>query len=377
MIPYNKPCLSGREKAYLEQCLAAPKISGDGEFTKRCHAWFKSKLDTPYSLLTTSASSALDMAALLVDIKPGDEVIMPSFNFVSAANSFVIRGAKIRFVDIDPVTMNVQKENIEPAITPKTKAIVVVHYAGVSCDMDPILQLAKKHSLVVIEDAAQGFMSSYKGRALGTIGDYGCYSFHDTKNITSGGEGGLFIAKDRANFERAEIIREKGTNRNLFLKGVVDKYTWVGVGSSFLPSELNAAYLLGSLEMAREITEHRLALWNYYLDNLSDLFKKNEIQLPVIPSYSKHNGHIFFFKLPSESIRDSFIHHMKNNEITTPFHYIPLHSAPAGQTHGSFVGEDKYTTLESSKLVRLPLYHAMTHADQDRVIETIRGFFSR
>lgn len=370
MIPFNKfPC-NGKEEQHLKSILESGKISGDGEYTKKCHQWFSEKMCFN-SLLTTSGSSALDMSAILLGIQPGDEVIMPSYTFVSTANAFVLRGAKIKFIDIRPDTMNMDENLIEAAIKDKTRAIVPVHYAGVSCEMDTICSIAKKHNLAVVEDAAQGMMSKYKGQFLGGIGEIGCYSFHETKNYTAGGEGGLLIARDEKLFERAEIIREKGTNRSQFFKGMVDKYTWVDVGSSYLPSELNAAYLYGNLECAKEINNRRLDIWNRYYKELEQL----PIDLPTIPKDCEHNAHMFYIKLKDMPSRDIFIKFMKEAGITTPFHYVPLHSSPAGIKFGEFVGEDKYTTSESSRLVRLPIFYNLTDDEQSLVIENVIKFF--
>jgi dTDP-4-amino-4,6-dideoxygalactose transaminase len=325
-------------------------------------------------LLTTSCTHATEMAAMLAEIKPGDEVIMPAYTFVSTADAFVLRGAKVKFVDIRPDTMNINEKLIEAAVTEKTKAIVPVHYAGVGCEMDTIMDIAKRHHLIVIEDAAQGVMSTYKGQALGAIGDYGCYSFHETKNYSMG-EGGAIVIKDEKNVEMAEIIREKGTNRSKFFRGQIDKYTWVEAGSSYLPSELNAAYLWSQLEVADEIFDNRMKSWNLYREGLSELEKEGRINLPYIPKECGHNAHMFYIKTKDLEERTRLISHMKSKGINIVFHYIPLHTAPAGTKYGEFVGEDKYTTKESERLVRLPLYYNMKEIDVERVISGIKEFY--
>lgn len=360
----------------MQEAMSSGNFSGDGVFTKKCHQWFAEKLNFKHNLLTTSCSMALDMAALVANIEPGDEVIMPSFTFVSTANSFVLRGAKIKFVDIRPDTMNIDEAKIEQAITKKTKAIVPVHYAGISCEMDAINEIAKANNLLVIEDAAQGVHSSYKGQALGGIGDYGCYSFHATKNYTSAGEGGLLIVKDEKNFKQSEVVREKGTNRSQFLRGFVDKYTWVDAGSSFLPSDITAAYLYAQLENYDKINSQRMKIWNRYNDAFSDLEKREAIRLPFVPVHCEHNAHMFYLKVKSEDEMLKFIAFMKSKNISTPFHYVPLHSSPAGRKFSEFVGEDKYTTSESAKLVRLPLYYSLSDVEQDYVIGSVKEFFN-
>lgn len=373
MVPFNIPPKVGTELAYIEQAIASDKLCGDGYFSKKCEKWFEDSFNTTKALLTPSCTASLELAAILIDIQPGDEVIMPSYTFVSTANAFVLRGAKIIFVDVRPDTMNIDETLIEAAITANTKAIVPVHYAGVACEMDTILAIAEKHDLWVVEDAAQGVMSTYKGKALGTLGHIGCYSFHETKNYSSGGEGGAILINDPKLVERAEIIREKGTNRSQFLHGIVDKYTWQDIGSSFLPSELQAAYLFAQLESASIINEFRLALWNNYYTEFSKLLQPE--QLPHIPNDLKHNAHMFYIKLASNDERVRFISFMKEHNIITPFHYIPLHSSPAGKQFGKFIGNDHHTTNESAKLVRIPLYYGMTIEEQNRVIESIQGFF--
>ena len=374
MIPFNMPPYVGTENNYIKKAIENHKICGDGEFTKKCSAWIEEKTGTKKGLLTTSCTHALEMAALLLDIKPGDEVIMPSFTFVSTADAFVLRGAKAVFVDIRPATMNINEELIEDAITDRTKAIVPVHYAGVACEMDRIMEIAAKHGLAVVEDAAQGVMSSYKGKALGTIGDFGCYSFHETKNYSMG-EGGALLIRDGARTEDAEIIREKGTNRSKFFRGQIDKYTWVNWGSSYLPSDMNAAYLWAQLVQAEEINENRLNSWTEYYNGLKDLADEGKIELPYIPGECVHNAHMFYIKAKDLEERTALIKYLKDNEINTAFHYIPLHSAPAGIKFGRFNGEDIYTTKESERLLRLPMYYQLTKEDRDKVIDKIREFY--
>lgn len=375
MISFNKPPFTGNEEEYILESMKSQKISGDGDFTKKCHRWFEEKLGCKKALLTTSCTHALEMAAILIDIQPGDEVIMPSYTFVSTANAFVLRGAKIVFVDIRSDTMNIDETLIEEAITDKTKAIVPVHYAGVACEMDTIMEIADRHRLYVIEDAAQGMMSSYKGKPLGTIGHMGTYSFHETKNYTSAGEGGLLIISDERFTERAEIIREKGTNRSLFFRGMVDKYSWVDLGSSYLPSDMNAAYLWGQLENVDEINTDRLNSWQKYYDGLEELAQLGFIELAVIPNDCVHNAHMFYLKAKDLGERTSLLEHLKQNDILAVFHYIPLHSAPAGLKFGRFDGEDKCTTLESERLVRLPMYFGLNENDQEKIIQTIKDFY--
>lgn len=375
MINFNKPPYTGNEDQYVLQAMRSDKMSGDGPFTKRCHAWFESNLPCKKALLTPSCTAALEMAAILVDIQPGDEVIMPSYTFVSTANAFVLRGAKIVFVDVRPDTMNIDETKIEAAITDKTKAIVPVHYAGVSCEMDTIMDIAQRHNLYVVEDAAQGVMSTYKGKALGTIGHLGCFSFHETKNYTSGGEGGLLIVNDDKFKERAEIIREKGTNRSQFFRGMVDKYSWVDIGSSYLPGDIQAAYLWGQLEKVNEINDNRLASWSYYYDQLQSLQTAGKIQLPTVPNDCVHNAHMFYIKVQDIEIRSKLIEHLKNNDVMAVFHYIPLHSSVAGKSLGIFYGEDEFTTSESEKLVRLPMWYGLSDEQLDKVISCILEFY--
>ena len=376
MIIFNRPPFTGNEEKYLIQSMKSLKISGDGEFTQRCHRWFEEKLGCKKALLTTSCTHALEMTALLIDIQPGDEVIMPSYTFVSTANAYALRGAKIVFVDIRPDTMNIDETLIEAAITAKTKAIVPVHYAGVACEMDTIMDIANRHKLFVIEDAAQGMMSSYKGKALGTIGHFGTFSFHETKNYTSGGEGGLLIINDENYITQAEIIREKGTNRSQFFRGMVDKYSWVDIGSSYLMNDLSAAYLWGQLDIADEINDERVNHWKMYYKGLSGLSKKGVLELPVVPDSCLHNGHMFFIKVKDLNERTNLIEHLKSHGIHAVFHYVPLHSAPAGIKFGTFFGEDIYTTTESERLVRLPLYYGIKQEDIESVINTIVEYYA-
>ncbi len=375
MIHFNVPPVYGTEEEKIHEVIERRKICGDGEFTKKCNQWIEAYSGSPKALLTTSCTHALEMAALLCRIQPGDEVIMPSYTFVSTANAFVLRGAKIVFVDIRPDTMNLDESLIEAAVTEKTKAIAPVHYAGVSCEMDTILAIAKKHGLFVIEDAAQGVMSSYKGRALGAIGDFGCYSFHETKNYSMG-EGGALLINDAQYADEAEIIREKGTNRSQFWRGKVDKYRWVDVGSSYLPSELNAAYLYAQLEHADEIYSNRMESWNRYYNGLGDLAAEGKITLPFIPDGCVHNAHMFYIKVKDIAERSELITFLKARSIETVFHYIPLHTAPAGLKCGRFHGEDRYTTAESERLLRLPMYYKLTPEDADLVINGIKDFYS-
>ena len=373
-INFNIPPYTGKELEYMKQAIDAHKICGDGIFTKRCNQWIEEKTGTSKALLTTSCTHATEMAALLCGVGEGDEVIMPSFTFVSTADAFVIRGAKAVFVDIRPDTMNMDETLIEDAITDRTKAIVPVHYAGVSCEMDTIMDIAEKHHLTVIEDAAQGVMSQYKGKALGTIGDYGCYSFHETKNYSMG-EGGALLIKNPNDIEKAEIIREKGTDRSKFFRGQVDKYTWVDYGSSYLPSDLNAAYLWAQLELADEINENRLASWNQYYESLKDLKEKELLELPVIPAECVHNAHMFYIKAKDLSERTALIEYLKKNGVLSVFHYIPLHTAPAGKKYGRFHGEDRYTTRESERLLRLPMYYGLKESEISYITDLIHKFY--
>ncbi len=376
MINFNLPPVTGNELKYMEKAIQNNKLCGDGQFTHQCNEWFEKQTKVEKVLLTTSCTHALELAAILAEIQPGDEVIMPSYTFVSTADAFVLRGAKVIFVDIRPDTMNIDEEKIEAAITEKTKAIVPVHYAGVSCEMDKINELADKYNLFVIEDAAQGVMSYYKGQALGSIGEFGCYSFHETKNYSMG-EGGAILIRDKKDVQRAEVVREKGTNRSQFFRGQVDKYTWVDVGSSYLPSELNAAFLWGQLESAQEIYDNRMHTWNTYNEGLNELAKSGAIQLPHIPEHCVHNAHMFYIKCKDLEERTQLVAFLKADEIVATFHYIPLHSAPAGIKYGEFNGEDVYTTKESERLLRLPLYYGIEGEKVNTVIEKIKEFYQK
>lgn len=375
MILFNVPPYIGTEEDKIKEAIDSRKICGDGAFTKKCNEWLENKTRAKKALLTTSCTHALEMAAILADIQPGDEVIMPSYTFVSTADAFVMRGAKIVFIDIRPDTMNIDERLIEQAITPKTKAIVPVHYAGVGCEMDVIMDIARRHDLIVVEDDAQGIMSTYKGQALGTFGAFGCLSFHETKNFSMG-EGGALLLNDEKFIERAEIIREKGTNRSKFFRGQIDKYTWVDFGSSYLPSELNAAYLYAQLEQADKINNDRLKSWNRYYERLKSLANRRVVELPHIPEYCTHNAHMFYLKTKDLEERTKLIDFLKKNDILAVFHYIPLHSAPAGIKYGRFNGEDKFTTKESERLVRLPMYYGLSENDLDYVCEKITEFYN-
>ncbi len=374
MIRFNVPPYTGKEVEYIKQAVEAQKICGDGEFTKKCSEWIEKRTGTEKCLLTTSCTHATELAALLSGIKEGDEVIMPSYTFVSTANAFVLRGARAVFVDIRPDTMNMDEKKIEAAVTEKTKAIVPVHYAGVSCEMDTIMDIAKRHNLMVIEDAAQGILSTYKGRQLGAIGTFGCYSFHETKNYSMG-EGGALLIQDGKYVEEAEIIREKGTNRSKFFRGQIDKYTWVNYGSSYLPSELNAAYLYAQLELADEIFADRMESWNRYYEELHPLYEEGKIELPVIPENCEHNAHMFYIKAKDLEERTALIKHLKEKDILAVFHYIPLHTAPAGKKFGRFSGEDVYTTKESERLLRLPLYYGLKPEQVDYICGQVKEFY--
>ena len=374
MISFNIPPHVGTEEKYLAEAIQNNKICGDGVFTKKCSQWLEQNTGTAKALLTTSCTHATEMAALLSDIQPGDEVIMPSYTFVSTADAFVLRGAKAVFVDIRPDTMNIDETLIEAAITDRTKAIVPVHYAGVACEMDTIMDIAKRHQLTVIEDAAQGMMSTYKGRPLGTIGDFGCYSFHETKNYSMG-EGGALLIKDKKYILQAEMIREKGTNRSQFFRGKVDKYSWQSVGSSYLPSDLNVAYLWAQLERAEEIGRNRLKCWNTYFELLKPLEEKGMLKLAHVPEECVHNGHMFYLKVGSLKERTELIQHLKQNGVHSVFHYIPLHQAPAGKKFGRFFGEDVYTTRESERLLRLPMYFGLREEQVEQVCRAVHTFW--
>jgi len=376
-IPFNLPPRTGNETQYVLKAMDSNQISGDGPFTKKCHQWFDQHLNCPKSLLTTSCTHALEMAALLIDIQPGDEVIMPSYTFVSTANAFALRGAKIVFVDIRQDTMNIDESKIEAAITEKTKAIVPVHYAGISCEMDTIMEIAERHSIFVIEDAAQGMTSTYKGKPLGTIGHIGTYSFHETKNYTSAGEGGLLILNDQTFIDRAEIIREKGTNRSLFFRGMVDKYSWVDIGSSYLMNDVSAAYLWGQLEQVDTILQYRLKCWNFYHESLCKLKSQGHIKRPSIPEDCIHNGHMYYIKVNDLKTRTDLIKKFREAGILAVFHYIPLHSSLAGKRLGIMHGSDDFTTSESEKLIRLPLYFGLTSEEQIKVINVISDFYAK
>lgn len=375
MIKFNIPPYVGKELDYIKEAVDSHKICGDGMFTKKCQSVIEDYTDTTECLLTTSGTDALEMAALLADIREGDEVIMPSYTFVSTANAFVLRKAKIVFVDIRPDTLNIDEKLIEDAVTDRTRAIVPVHYAGVGCEMDTIMNIAKKYNLKVIEDAAQGVMSFYKGKALGAIGDYGCFSFHETKNYSMG-EGGAILINNESDVLKGEILREKGTNRSQFFRGQVDKYTWMDVGSSFLPSELNAAYLYAQLEQKEMINQNRLRAWNMYNELLKPLQEKGRIELPYIPKECTHNAHMFYIKTKDLEERTRLISYLKENDISAVFHYIPLHISPAGAKFGRFHGEDKYTTKESERLLRLPLYYGINDTDIEKVADAVIKFYS-
>lgn len=376
MILFNRAPYCGTEERYIAEAIRGGKICGDGPFTKQCNAWLEERFSAQKVLLTTSGTTALDMAFLLCGLRPGDEVILPSFTFSSTATAAVLAGAKLVFVDVRPDTMNIDETKIEAAITDRTRVITVMHYAGVACEMDAVMDIARRHGLLVVEDAAQAVMSTYKGRALGTIGDLGCYSFHETKNYSMGEGGALVINRPQYN-ERAEILREKGTNRAKFFRGQVDKYTWVDFGDSYLPSELNAAYLWAQLEHADEINQNRLDTWNRYYETFQPLAQEGKLELPVIPEDCAHNAHMFYIKLRDLEERTAFISHMKSKGVSCVFHYVPLHSAPAGLKFGRFHGEDVYTTKESERLVRLPLYYGLSAEDVSAVTAAARSFFER
>ncbi|MCM1048754.1 MAG: dTDP-4-amino-4,6-dideoxygalactose transaminase [Clostridiales bacterium] len=375
MINFNVPPYTGNELSYMKEAIENQKICGDGPFTKKCSEWIEEKTGTAKCLLTTSCTHATELAALLADIKEGDEVILPSYTFVSTADAFVLRGAKAVFVDIRPDTMNIDEKLIEDAVTEHTKAIVPVHYAGVGCEMDTIMDIANRHNLMVIEDAAQGIMASYKGRALGTFGDFGCFSFHETKNFSMG-EGGALLIRDEKNIENAEIFREKGTDRSKYFRGQVDKYRWQNYGSSYLPSDMNAAYLYAQLEIADEITKARMDRWNQYKELLTPLAKSGRIELPYIPEHCSHNAHMFYIKTKDLEERSRLITFLKEKGVWAVFHYVPLHTAPAGVKFGRFHGEDKYTTKESDRLLRLPMFYKLTADEVEYITEQIKLFYA-
>ncbi len=376
MIPFNIPPYYGTEMDYIREAAETNrKICGDGPFTKRCHEWIEQRFGAQKALLTTSGTTALEMAAILSGVGPGDEVILPSFTFSSTATAFQMVGATLVFVDVRPDTMNIDENKIEAAITDRTKVVVPVHYAGVACEMDTIMEIARRYNLVVVEDAAQGVMSTYKGRALGTIGDFGCYSFHETKNYSMG-EGGAVLIRDAEHNDQAEIIREKGTNRQRFFRGQVDKYTWVDRGSSYLPSDMNAAYLLAQLEHADEINDDRLHTWHFYDEALRPLAEGGRIELPTIPEECVHNAHMYYLKCRDLAERTDFISFMKERGVGCSFHYVPLHSSPAGLRFGRFDGKDEFTTSESDRLVRLPMFYGMSDEDRNTVIDNVLAFFS-
>ncbi|MCQ2080786.1 MAG: dTDP-4-amino-4,6-dideoxygalactose transaminase [Lachnospiraceae bacterium] len=375
MIRFNVPPYTGNELDYVKKSIENMHICGDGEFTKKCNEWLEKKTGAAKALLTTSCTHALEMAALLCDVKEGDEVILPSYTFVSTADAFVLRGCKCVFVDVNPKTMNIDENKIEEAITDKTKVIAVVHYAGVACEMDTIMDIARRHNLMVVEDAAQGIMSTYKGRALGTIGDFGCLSFHETKNYSMG-EGGALLINDEKYVEQAEILREKGTDRSKFFRGQVDKYRWQDFGSSYLPSDMNAAYLYAQLEMADEINDVRMDRWNRYYEAFKPLEEKGLVELPFIPDYATHNAHMFYLKCKDLTERTELISFLKEADILAVFHYVPLHSAPAGVKFGHFSGEDEYTTKESERLVRLPMFYTLSVEDTEYIISKVKEFYA-
>ena len=375
-INFNVPPFTGKETEYIMEAVKAQKICGDGQFTKKCNAWIEEKTGTRKALLTTSCTHATELAALLAEVKAGDEVIMPSYTFVSTADAFVLRGAVPVFVDIRPDTMNIDEKKIEAAITDKTVGIVPVHYAGVACEMDVIMDIAKRHNLWVIEDAAQAIMSTYKGKALGTFGEFGCFSFHETKNYSMG-EGGAILIRDEKYIENAEIFREKGTDRSKFNRGQVDKYTWRNYGSSYLPSDMNAAYLWAQFEMADEMNNARLACWEQYKKELTPLAENGKIELPVVPEGCVHNAHMFYIKAAEIEERTELEKFLKENGIWAVFHYIPLHSAPAGIRFGRFHGEDEYTTKESERLLRLPMYYGLKQEEVSYICNKVKEFYNK
>ncbi len=376
MIQFNKPLVLGTEIDYISNAIDNKKLSGDGTWGLKCQQWFENHLSCPKTLMVPSCTHGLEMSAILANIQPGDEVIMPSYAFTSTANAFVLRGATVVFIDVNPDTMNVDETKIELAITAKTKAIVVIHYGGVGCEMDTIMDIAETHNLFVIEDAAQAMMATYKNRRLGTIGHFGVFSFHETKNYTSGGEGGLLIINDNKFTHQAEVIREKGTNRSQFQRGEVNKYNWVKVGSSYLPSELQSAYLYAQLVDAEKVNDRRLEIWSNYHVALQPLVNNGDVEVAKIAEHCVANGHLYYIKLIDFEQRCRFIEYMKNNKILCPFHYVPLHSAPAGEKYSRFAGDDTYTSHDSGRLVRLPIYFDMTNDEQDKVIEKVFDFFN-
>ena len=373
MIDFNRPAFVGSELEYIQDAIHRGMLCGDGIYTKKCSQWMEKEFDVSRVMLTTSCTHALEMAAFLCDIQPGDEVIMPSYTFVSTADAFVLRGAKIVFVDIRPDTMNLDEKLIEQAITPKTKVIVPVHYAGVACEMDTIMDIAHRHGLKVVEDAAQGVDACYKGKALGTIGDFGCYSFHETKNFTMG-EGGALLFQKEEYLEKAEILREKGTDRSKFFRGQVDKYRWMDYGSSYLPSELNAAYLYAQLEAKDKIQKKRMEIYEYYHRNLADLAAEGKLEQPYVPQECEHNAHMYYLKVKDMKVRTRLLAYLRENGICSVFHYVPLHSAPAGQKFGRFAGDDVYTTKESERLLRLPMFYNLDMEDVKRIVDVIHKF---
>ncbi|WP_192456436.1 dTDP-4-amino-4,6-dideoxygalactose transaminase [Musicola keenii] len=375
MIPFNAPAVVGSELAYIQTAMQSGRLSGDGDFSRRCQQWLEQYSGSQRVLMTPSCTASLEMAAILLDIGPDDEVIMPSYTFVSTANAFVLRGARIRFVDIRPDTLNIDARAIEAAITAKTRAIVVVHYAGVSCEMGAIMALAQRYGLFVVEDAAQGIMSRYQGQPLGAIGHIGCFSFHETKNVTAGGEGGATLINAPELVERAEVIREKGTDRSRFFRGLTDKYTWRDIGSSYLMAEVQAAYLWGQLEAISRIHQRRCQLWQRYAAAFRSLADAGRLTLPHVPADCEHNGHLFFLRLQDRAERTAFIRHMSERGILTVFHYLPLHTSPAGRQFGRFIGDDSCTLRESDRLVRLPLFYNLSDAEQRTVIDAALAFF--
>ncbi len=374
MIHFNVPPSTGKEFAYIRQAVENEKICGDGPFTRKCNEWIENKTGTAKCLLTTSCTHATELAALLLAIQPGDEVIMPSYTFVSTANAFVLRGATAVFVDIRPDTMNMDETLIEEAVTKRTKAIAPVHYAGVGCEMDTIMDIAARHHLKVVEDAAQGIMADYKGKPLGTFGEFGCFSFHETKNFSMG-EGGALLIRDEKDILNAEIFREKGTDRSQYFRGQVDKYRWQNYGSSYLPSDMNAAYLYAQLELAQEITQARLDRWQEYWEQLTPLAQAGKIELPYIPSYCTHNAHMFYIKTKDMEERSRLIAYLKEKDILSVFHYVPLHSAPAGIKFGRFHGEDRYTTKESERILRLPMFYTLTADQVEYITDQVKAFY--